>query len=384
MITIKANNHPRDEAGSGSAGMAEYYEILGVSREAPVEEIKVSYRQLALKHHPDKNPGDKQAEEQFKLISEAYQVLADTEKRQLYDLYGQAGLAGMDVGGFSGFEDIFSSFGDIFEEFFSFGKNRPAQAEEAQPGADLRQRVVLTLEQVVRGLDTSLEVERGVSCRRCGGSGLEPGTQRQTCPRCEGRGQISQPRGFLKIFNNCPDCLGAGTLITSPCVNCGGRGTLQEKKQLQVRIPPGVDNGTRLRLRGEGEAGARGGPAGDLYLEVQIAPHPIFTRKERDLHYLAHLSFVDAALGAAVTVPTLNSQKLLQVLAGTQPGAAFRIPGEGVPGLRGKSRGDLVVTVALSTPTRLGSQQKRLLEEFLKLQAKPEGKRPKERAAEKR
>ena len=218
-----------------------------------MEEIKVSYRQLALKYHPDRNSGDKQAEEQFKLISEAYQVLSDTEKRQLYDLYGQAGLAGMDVGGFSGFEDIFSSFGDIFEEFFSFGK-RPAQAEgQAQPGADLRQRVVLTLEQVVRGLDTSLEVERGVSCRRCGGSGLEPGSQRQTCPRCEGRGQVSQSRGFLKIFNNCPDCLGTGTLITSPCVNCGGRGTVTEKKQIQVRIPPGVDNGTRLRLRGKGK-----------------------------------------------------------------------------------------------------------------------------------
>ena len=232
--------------------MAEYYEILGVSREAPLEEIKVSYRQLALKYHPDKNPGDKQAEEQFKLISEAYQVLSDTEKRQLYDLYGQAGLAGMDVGGFSGFEDIFSSFGDIFEEFFSFGK-RPTQAEEAHPGADLRQRVVLTLEQVVRGLDTSLEVERGVACRRCGGSGLEPGSERQTCPRCEGRGQISQPRGFLKIFNNCSDCLGAGTIITSPCADCGGRGTVKEKKRIQVRIPPGVEKAPACACAGRGK-----------------------------------------------------------------------------------------------------------------------------------
>jgi molecular chaperone DnaJ len=363
--------------------MTEYYEILGVSREASVEQIKGSYRQLALKHHPDKNPGDKHAEEQFKLISEAYQVLSDTEKRQLYDLYGHAGLAGMDIGGFSGFEDIFGSFGDIFEDFFNSGKRR-AQAERAQPGADLRQRVVLTLEEVIRGLDTSLEVERRVSCGRCGGSGLEPGAQRQSCPRCEGRGQVSQPRGFLKIFNNCPDCLGVGTLITSPCVKCGGGGTVKEKKRLQVRIPPGVDSGTRLRLRGEGEAGARGGPAGDLYLEVQIAPHPIFSRKERDLHYQAHLSFVEAVLGAAVTVPTLNSSKLLQVPAGAQPGATFRIRGEGLPGLRNKSRGDLVVEVALETPTRISFQQKRLLEEFLKLQAKPEGKRPKNRAAEKR
>ncbi len=386
MITIRSKNHPVDEAGSGSAGMPEYYEILGVSRDASVEQIKGSYRQLALKHHPDKNPGDKQAEEQFKLISEAYQVLSDTEKRQLYDLYGHAGVAGMDVGGFSGFEDIFGSFGDIFEEFFSFGKG-PAQADraQAQPGADLRQRVLLTLEEVVRGLDTSLAVERRVSCRRCGGSGLEPGAQSQRCPRCGGRGQVSQSRGFLKIFNNCPDCLGAGTLITSPCVNCGGGGTVTEKKQIQVRIPPGVDSGTRLRLRGEGEAGARGGPAGDLYLEVQIAPHPIFSRKERDLHYQAHLSFVEAALGATITIPTLNSKKLLQVPAGTQPRAVFRIPGEGLPGLRGKSWGDLVVEIALETPTRLSSQQKRLLEEFLKLQAKkPGGKRPMKRAGKER
>ena len=207
--------------GSGLASMKEYYEILGIARDASMEDIKGTYRRLALKYHPDKNPGDQAAEEQFKLISEAYQVLSDTEKRQLYDLYGHAGLAGMDLGGFSGFEDIFGSFGEMFEEFFSFGSHR-TRADRAQPGADLRHRVVLTLEEVAQGLETSLEVERRVSCRRCGGNGLEPGTQRQTCPRCGGRGQVSQSRGLLKIFNNCPDCLGAGTFITSPCFNCGG------------------------------------------------------------------------------------------------------------------------------------------------------------------
>jgi molecular chaperone DnaJ len=358
--------------------MKEYYEILGISREATLEEVKSTYRRLALKYHPDKNPGDKSAEEHFKLISEAYQVLSDSEKRQLYDLYGHAGLAGMDVGGFSGFEDIFGSFGEMFEEFFSFGGHR-ARADRAQPGADLRHRVVLTLEEVAHGLDSSLEVERRVSCRRCGGNGLEPGTQRQTCPRCGGKGQISQSRGLLKIYNNCPDCLGSGTFITSPCVNCGGGGTVKEEKQLHVRIPPGVDTGTRLRLRGEGEAGTMGGPPGDLYLEVQIAPHPIFTRQERDLHCQASLSFVEAALGATVTIPTLNSRTSLEVPAGTQPGAAFRIPGQGLPGLKGKPRGDLVVEVALETPTNLSSQQKKLLQEFLKLQAKPEGKKQKKR-----
>ncbi len=353
--------------GSASAGMKEYYEILGIPREATLEEIKGTYRRLALKYHPDKNPGDTEAEEQFKLISEAYQVLSDSEKRPLYDLYGQAGLAGMDIGGFSGFEDIFGSFGEMFEEFFSFGGPR-TRADRAQPGADLRHRVVLTLEEVAHGLDTSLEVERRVSCRRCGGNGLEPGTERQTCPRCGGKGQISQARGLLKLFHNCPDCLGAGTLITSPCLNCGGGGAVKEKKQMQVRIPPGVDTGTRLRLRGEGEAGTRGGPPGDLYLEVQLAPHPIFTRQARDLHYRARLSMVAAALGTAINIPTLNSRKRLEVPPGTQPGATFHLRGEGLPGLKGNPRGDLVVEVALETPSNLTTQQKKLLKEFLKSQ----------------
>jgi len=360
--------------GGGLASMKEYYEILGIAKDASLEDIKGTYRRLALKYHPDKNPGDHEAEEQFKLISEAYQVLSDTEKRQLYDLYGHAGLADMDLGGFSGFEDIFGSFGEMLEEFFSFGGQR-ARADRAQPGADLRHRVVLTLEDVAHGLETSLEVERRVSCRRCGGNGLEPGAHRQTCPRCGGRGQVSQSRGFLKIFNNCPDCLGAGTLISSPCVNCGGSGMMKEKKQLQVRIPPGVDTGTRLRLRGEGETGSRGGPPGDLYLEVQLAPHPVFTRQARDLHYRATLSFVEAALGTSVTIPTLNSQKRLTVPAGTQPGATFRLRGEGLPGLKGEPRGDLVVEMALQTPTRLSPQQKKLLQEFLKSPHEPKTKK---------
>ena len=353
--------------GVGLAGMKEYYEILGVTREAALEDIKGSYRRLALKYHPDKNPGDKTAEEQFKLISEAYQVLSDTEKRQLYDLYGHAGLADLDVGGFSSFEEVFGSFGEVFEEFFNFGPHR-AKADRPQPGADLRHRLVLTLEEVAHGLDTSLEVERRVGCGRCGGNGQEPGTQRRACPRCGGTGQVSQSRGLLKLFNTCPDCLGVGAIITAPCVNCGGVGVVKEKKQLQVRIPPGVDSGTRLRLRGEGEAGTLGGPPGDLYLEVEIAPHPIFTRQERDLHYRAQLSFVEAALGAAVTIPTLNSRRRLEVPPGTQSGAAFRIQGEGLPGLKGKGRGDLVVEMALETPTQLTSEQEKLLQKFLKLQ----------------
>jgi molecular chaperone DnaJ len=344
--------------------MTTYYEILEVSREASLEEIRTAYRRLALQYHPDKNPGDQVAEDRFKQISEAYQVMADPEKRQLYDLYGAAGLAGLDVSGFSGFEDIFNSFGEVFEDFFSFGRSRN-RPDQPQPGADLRQPVVLTLEEAARGVNTSLTVERRVSCPSCGGSGGASGNQRQACSRCRGQGQVSQSQGGLKVFITCPDCQGAGASIPTPCSACQGAGVIKEEKQLQVRIPPGVDTGARLRLRGEGEAGTHGAPPGDLYLDVCVAPHPIFTRKRKDLYYRAQISFVEAALGTEVEVPTLTAPTRLAIPPGTQPGATLRIPGLGLPDLRGKSLGDLVVVVDLQTPTRLSEQQKQLLQEFL-------------------
>ncbi|MEW6387135.1 MAG: molecular chaperone DnaJ [Thermodesulfobacteriota bacterium] len=347
--------------------MWDYYELLGLPRDAPPDDIKTAYRRLALKYHPDRNPGNREAEEQFKLVSEAYQVLSDPEKRQLYDLYGHAGLEGMDFGGFSGFEDIFSGFGEIFEDFFGFGRRRGRSAR-SQPGADLRHQVTLTLEEVIQGVEKELELERRTTCRRCRGKGLEPGTQLQTCPQCGGKGQISHHRGLLRVFTTCPGCRGAGTLVTSPCQKCAGFGTTKEKKKVHVRIPPGVDDGNRLRLRGEGEAGRGGAPKGDLYIEVKLAAHPLFKRQGKDLLYQKTISFVTGALGTEIAVPTLNGQVSLEIPPGTQSGTVFRLKGEGVPDLRSPERGDLIVEIRLETPTSLTSRQEELLREFLRLE----------------
>jgi molecular chaperone DnaJ len=352
--------------------MSDYYELLRVPRQATTEEIKTAYRQLALKYHPDRNPGNREAEELFKQISEAYQVLSDPEKRQMYDLYGKDGLIDVDLGGFGGFEDIFRGFGDVFEDFFGFGR-RASRPRQAQPGADLKHQVTLTLEDVVQGVETDLKLTRRVECRECGGQGLAPGAQRQACPGCQGRGQVASSRGLLRVFTTCPSCRGEGAVVTSPCPACRGNGVVREEKSMHLRIPAGVDHGTRLRLRGEGEAGRNGGPPGDLYIEVRLAPHPTFTRQGRNLHYQAALSFVSAALGAKLTVPTLNGNPAdLVIPPGTQNGAQFTLAGLGLPDLRNSGRGDLVVEVQLQTPEILSPRQEELLKEFLRLEGRAE------------
>ena len=359
------NRYPGSSQGEYAV---DYYDMLGIRRNATLDEIKSAYRQLALKYHPDRNPGDQIAESEFKKVSEAYQILSDPEKRQLYDIYGHAGLNGFDLGGFGGFEDIFSTFGDIFEDFFGFSRSR-GRASRAQPGADLRHVVSLTLDEVLTGVEKDIEVERRVLCQQCEGEGMEPGTEAQICSHCGGRGQVSQSRGLLRVFTTCPVCRGTGSLIPHPCEACGGSGTTYENRHMQVRIPAGVDNGTRLRLRGEGEAGRFGGPPGDLYLDVHVEPHPFLHRRGRDLLHGAELSFVQAALGWEIEIPTLNGSAPLKIPSGTQSGDVFRLKGEGLPDLKTQKRGDLLVEVSLKTPTDLTSRQEELLQEFLKIES---------------
>jgi molecular chaperone DnaJ len=347
----------------------DYYQVLGVSRQANGEELKKAYRKLALKYHPDRNPGDKDAEERFKEAAEAYEVLSDPKKRQIYDTYGFEGLQGTGFSGFRGFEDIFSSFGDIFEEFFSFGfgGGRPRQRTAARPGNDLGYDLVLAFEEAVFGTEKEIEVEMAVACESCQGSGAEAGSREAACPLCQGRGQVVQSQGFFRISTTCARCEGAGVVLTSPCSHCRGQGRLKGRKRVQVKVPSGVDNGTRLRLRGEGEGGYRSGPAGDLYVRLHVQPHERFERDGDDLYGKVYVSFVQAILGDRLEFPTLDGPRTLEITAGTQPGSVLRYPGAGVPHLRGQGRGDLFVEVNVQLPSSITPRQEELLREFQQL-----------------
>lgn len=351
------------------AGKRDYYEVLGVSRSANESEIKASYRKLAMKYHPDKNPGDKEAEENFKEASEAYEVLRDPQKRSIYDQYGHQGLEGSGFTGHSGFEDIFSNFGDIFEDFFGFGGGRRTSSRSrVQKGADLRTDIKLSFMQAAFGVESTLDVEKSELCQKCKGSCCEPGTQPETCRHCNGTGQISRSQGFFTVRTTCPHCRGNGQSIANPCTGCRGAGKVRVTKKVSVKIPAGVDNGSRLRLTGEGEAGTYGGPSGDLYVFIHVEPHEFFQRNNTDVICQIPISFVQAALGDKLVVPTLNGEKELEIPKGSQPGDILRFKGEGIPSLRDGSRGDQIIQLDIRTPANLNKKQEELLREFAKIE----------------
>jgi molecular chaperone DnaJ len=338
------------------------YEILGVSQDASEEELKRAYRAAALKYHPDRNPGDKEAEERFKELSGAYQILSDPERRAQYDRFGTAafdgGAGGFDFGGH--FEDIFSG---IFSEFF--GGPRPGRSRgRARRGDDLRYNLDISFEEAAFGTEKTISIPRMAACDACHGKGAKPGTAPKTCGACRGSGQVRFQQGFFSIAKTCGTCNGQGTVITDPCPKCRGQGVVRRTQTLNVKIPAGVDTGSRLKLRGEGEAGAGGGPSGDLYVVMRVLDHPLFRREENDVVCDMPISFPMAALGSDIEVPTLEGKARLRIPPGTQSGTKFRLKGKGIVDLRGYPRGDHVVRVVVETPRKLTAKQRALLEEF--------------------
>ena len=358
----------------------DYYETLGVSRDAGDDEIKKAYRKMALKYHPDRNPGDKEAEESFKEAAEAYEVLRDGNKRQVYDRYGHEGLEGRGFTGFSGFEDIFSSFGDIFEDFFGFGSRRSRGPRPTQ-GKSLRYDMELTLEEAYFGIEREITFQKLELCQDCDGTGMSPGTQPMTCSTCQGRGQVIRSQGFFQVSTTCPTCHGGGQIISDPCKSCSGGGKIRVERQINVRIPPGVDTGSQLRLTGEGQPGEHGGPPGDLFVVIHIQDHEFFLREEEDLICEIPISFVQAALGDVLTIPVLGKEKTyeMELPSGTQPGEVLQIAGKGMPSLRDSShKGNLYIKIIVKVPKKLKPEQKDLLKAFAQTEGmSPSGKKKK-------
>jgi molecular chaperone DnaJ len=361
----------------------DYYEVLGVSRDASTEDLKKAYRKLAVKYHPDKNPGDKSAEDKFKEVSEAYDILNDDQKRAAYDRYGHAAFAGgmggpAGGGGAGGFHDPFDIFrevfggqgGGIFESFFggnSGGGGRGGRRKDGpQRGSDLRYSIEISLEEAANGTEREIEYDRLNQCKVCSSSGSASGSGRKTCRTCGGAGQVIASRGFFQIQQTCPDCQGAGEVISDPCKACSGTGRSREHTKLRVKIPAGIEDGSRLRSGGNGDYGLNGGPAGDLYIVVSIKSHDIFEREGDDLHCRMPLSFATAALGGETTVPTLEGKAMLKIPAGTQNDTTFRLRGKGIKTLGEDRHGDLYVHVQIAVPTKLTAEQRSHLEAFSK------------------
>jgi molecular chaperone DnaJ len=342
----------------------DYYEVLGVGRDAAEADIKKAYRRLAMKYHPDRNPGDPESEARFKEAKEAYEILTDKDKRAAYDRFGHAGVQGGPgmSGGFGGSDAFSDIFGDVFGDIF--GGARRGGRSQVFRGADLRYELELSLEQAVAGDSINLDIPAHVECSRCVGKGAEPGSQPVTCKTCGGAGQVRVAQGFFSIQQTCPSCAGAGATIDKPCRDCNGRGRVRKTKTLSVKIPPGVDNGDRIRLAREGEAGRNGGPPGDLYVDIAVQPHPIFTREGQNLSCEVPVSFATAALGGSVDVPTLDGNVVLKVPPETQSGSLFRLRGKGVRSVRDSGVGDLFCRVQVETPVNLTAEQKEQLRAF--------------------
>ena len=347
----------------------DYYEVLGVIRTADETEIKKAYRQLALQYHPDRNPGDKNSEEKFKEASEAYEVLRDPEKRGLYDRYGHEGLSRTGFSGFAGFEDIFSSFGDIFEDFFGMGRTHGRTAGPRR-GADFRYDLNISFMEAAQGKETEIEIERLENCEACKGSGAQPGTKKETCPSCHGTGQVTHSQGFFTLRSTCSRCRGQGVSIPHPCAECRATGRVKKRKKIEIKIPAGVDTGSRLKVSGEGGEGERGGRRGDLYVVLHVEPHPFFERHEDDIVCQIPISFTQAALGGEMEVPTLNGSKKITVPPGTQTGEIFTLRGQGIPHVDRHGKGDQHIQVTVKVPTNLNKRQKELLKEFASLDGK--------------
>ncbi|AEE16920.1 molecular chaperone DnaJ [Treponema brennaborense] len=364
----------------------DYYEVLGVQKNATKDEIKKGYRKLAVQYHPDKNPGNKEAEDKFKEATEAYEILSDDQKRQIYDQYGFAGLEGMGGGGggsgyshaFNDFSDIFGDFSGMFENLFGGGGGRRrSSAEAAGQGSSLRYDLEISFQDAVYGTKAEIQFQHSESCDACHGTGGADGAKRKTCPTCQGTGQVRRSAGFFSVAQTCPTCQGAGTVIDNPCKSCNGSGLQQKRKKISITIPAGVDDGKRITIPRQGDAGRNGGPAGDLIVVLHVASHQYFERDGYDLYCAVPVSIAQAALGAEIYVTSLDGKKIkLKIPSGTQNGKMLRLRDEGVPVTGSSRKGDLYIKVMVQVPTKLNTQQKSLLEEFARLEGATDSPQP--------